>query len=531
MVAKYIIITGGVLSGLGKGVVSASVGRLLSSKYKVVPMKCDGYLNVDPGTMNPTEHGEVFVLDDGAEVDLDFGHYERFLDINCKKPWNLTSGKIFHSLMEKERKGEFLGKTVQVVPHVTREIRQRFQKVAKEEKADLVLIEIGGTVGDIENLWFLEACRELVNDVGRENILFIHLGLVPVIDAQGQQKTKPLQQSVDLLRQRGLFPDIIIGRSKELLHNDEREKLELRCNVGKGAVISDPDLESVYELPLIFEKEGLREAICKKLDIEKHEDMAGWKKLVQNMESPKKEITIAICGKYTGLADSYISILEALIHCGAHQGAKVNVKWLETTDITNVAQAKERLKGIDGMIVPGGFGSRGTEGKIHTITYARENGIPFLGICYGMQLAVAEFARNVCNLEKANSTEIDEKTAHPVVDILPEQKEVTHKGGTMRLGAYPANLKKGTKIAELYGSLEASERHRHRYEVNPDYHSKLEGKDLVFSGMSPDGRLVEFIELKNHPYFVGTQGHPELKSRLEHPAPLFMGLVEAALKR
>ena len=528
---KYIIVTGGVLSGLGKGVVSASIGRLFSSKYKIISIKCDGYLNVDPGTMNPTIHGEVFVLDDGGEVDLDFGHYERFMNIDCKSDWSITSGKVFLSIMEKERRGEYLGGDVQVVPHVTGEIRERIEGLAKEAGADIALIEIGGTVGDMENLWFMEAARELVNDVGRDNVLFVHLGLLPVIDSQGQQKTKPLQQSVNLLRERGLFPDVIIGRTKERLTESSRRKLGLRCNVGEDAVISDPDCDCVYELPLIFEEEGLDEIIRKKLGITKQKGtMDHWRDLIKNMKNPSKTITIGICGKYTDLADSYISILEALSHAGAYQDVHVDVKWFETTAIESKEDAAKLLEDIDGMIVPGGFGSRGIEGKIKAIRYAREEGIPFLGICYGLQLAVIEHARNIMGIKDAHTTEI-EKTKHPVVDFLPDQVDITDKGGTMRLGAYPAELKKGTIMEGLYDKTDVSERHRHRYEVNPEYHEQLEQKGLVFSGKSPDGRLVEFIERDDHPFFVATQGHPELKSRFDRPAPMFMGLVDAAKKR
>lgn len=527
MKTKFIIVTGGVLSGLGKGVVVASIGKLISKKLNIITIKCDGYLNVDPGTMNPIEHGEVFVLSDGTEVDLDFGHYERFLGIRCKKDWSITSGRVFLSLMEKERRGEFLGKTVQVVPHVTREIRETIKATVKREKADVVMIEVGGTVGDMENLWFLEAAREMINDVGRENILFAHLGLIPVIDAQGQQKTKPLQNSVNDLRERGIFPDIIIGRSKELLTKDVKEKLGLRGNVGINSVFSDPDCESVYELPLIFKKEGMKKILRKKLGITKFNCLTRWKKLVEN--KGKRVVTIAICGKYTDLADSYISITESLKHCGANLNVKVIWEWIETSKVKNLRDAEKKLSGIEGLIVPGGFGSRGIEGKIKIIQYARENEIPFLGICYGLQLAVTEFSRNVCLMKGANSTEVNSKTKFPVVDILPEQKDVVNKGGTMRLGAYPANLKKGSVMAEVYGSLKASERHRHRYEVNPEYQGILEKYGLVISGKSPDGRLAEFIELPEHKCFIATQGHPELKSRLDKPAPMFMKLVLSCL--
>lgn len=524
---KFIIVTGGVLSGLGKGVVSASIGKLLSSEYKIVTIKCDGYLNVDPGTMNPIEHGEVFVLEDGGEVDLDFGHYERFLNIDCKKDWSITSGRMFLSLMEKERRGDFLGKTVQVIPHVTREIRHTIKKAAKDAKADVVLIEIGGTVGDLENLWFLEAARELINDIGRENILFAHLGLVPVIDAQGQQKSKPLQSSINDLRLRGIFPDIIIGRSEKTLSFEIKEKLGLRGNVGLDSVFSDPDLDSVYELPLIFEKEGMKKILKNKLGIKKFNNLAKWKKLVSN--NRQKRIKIGICGKYTNLADSYISITESLKHCGAHLNTAIEWEWIDTTKIKKLNDAKQMLKELNGIIVPGGFGSRGIEGKIKIIQYARENNIPFLGICYGMQLAVIEFARNVCGLKDANTTEINLKTKNPVVDILDEQKSITNKGGTMRLGSYDAVLSKGSRMSKIYKSENVSERHRHRYEVNPKYHRILKNNGLVICGISPNKKLAEFVEIPEHKCFIATQGHPELKSRLERPAPMFLELVKSCL--
>jgi CTP synthase len=532
---KYVVITGGVLSGLGKGVVSASIGKLLSDKYKIVPIKCDGYLNVDPGTMNPIEHGEVFVLDDGGEVDLDFGHYERFMNINCKTNWNLTSGKIFLSLVEKERRGDFLGKTVQVIPHVTGEIRDRWTTIADEEKADILLIEIGGTVGDIENLWYLEAARELIRFEGKENVTFVHLGLIPEVDENKQQKTKPMQQSINHLREHGIFPDIVVGRSPQYLHEKTKLKLHWISNIDKDAVISDPNCEFVYELPLVFQKEGLAQKLPKIMNIDECEQLGDWSRLVENMKHPQKTITVAICGKYTELQDSYISIVEALRHAGAHLGVQIQIKWLETTNFEQNPQSiQEAFTDVDAMIVPGGFGTRGTEGKIAAIRYAREKKLPFLGICYGLQLAIIEYARTICRLEGANSAEIDENAPHLVVDILPEQKGITAKGATMRLGSYQANLKPETKIAQLYKKLlgddqQASERHRHRYEVNPEYHKLLLEKGIIFSGLSPDGKLVEFFELPDHPYFVGTQGHPELKSRLEYPAPLFYGLVEAAI--
>lgn len=527
---KWIIVSGGVLSGLGKGIVTASIGRLLSSDLKVIPVKCDGYLNVDPGTMNPIEHGEVFVLDDGGEVDMDFGHYERFLNIDCKFDWNLTSGKVYQNIVEKERKGLFLGKTVQMVPHISNEIKTKWKELAKKEQADVMIIELGGTVGDIEMDLFFEASRQLKLEVDKENLLFCHLTYVPILHCVGEQKTKPTQQSVDLMQARGIQPDIIIGRSPNKLTKRSKEKIALFCNIKEEEVISDPDLPTVYELPLIFKEEGLLDLIEKKLELPKSRDLVKWEKLVNNIKEPEKEVTIAMCGKYTELKDSYISISEALIHCGATLKTKIKTRWIETTDIEQEKTTLiEALKDIQGIIVPGGFGSRGTEGKIKVIEHARINNIPFLGLCLGLQLAVIEFARNVCNLE-ANSTEINKKTKAPVIDFLPEQKNIHKKGGTMRLGAYEAILKKDSITAKLYNSLRVYERHRHRYEVNPKYHNILTKNGLSLSGTSPDNTLVEFIELPKHKYFVATQAHPELKSRLERPAPLFLGFVKAMIK-
>lgn len=528
---KWIIITGGVLSGLGKGIVTASVGRLLTPKFKVVPLKCDGYLNVDPGTMNPIEHGEVFVLPDGGEVDMDFGHYERFLNKDCKFKWNLTSGKVFKHVIDKERKGEYLGKTVQMIPHVTDEIKRRFYEIAQEEKAQVMLIEVGGTVGDIENMLFIEACRQLRNEVGRENIMYIHITLVPTLSSVGEEKTKPTQQSISMLQQRGIQPDVIIGRAARKLTEPIKKKIALFSSLYEQEIISDPDTSSVYELPLIFEEEGLVEIICKKLNLHLFEPKIDkWKTLVSKIQKPKGEVNVLICGKYTQLHDSYASVTEALVHAGAHNDVRVNIKFLETTDVEKgKITPSEALKGVQGVIVPGGFGNRGVEGKIEVIKYCRENNIPYLGLCFGLQLATIEFARNCCDLIDANSTELG-RTQHPVIDILPTQKDVTQKGATMRLGDYKAKLLKGSKVAALYNADVAFERHRHRYEVNPKYHDVLRKNGLILSGLSEDGTLAEFIELKDHPYFVGTQAHPELKSRLESPAPLFVGFIEACKK-
>lgn len=526
MPTKYIIVTGGVLSGLGKGIAAASIGYLLSSRLKIVPIKCDGYLNVDPGTMNPYEHGEVFVLDDGGEVDMDFGHYERFLGVNCQSNWNLTMGKVFDMVRKKERKGDYLGKTVQYIPHVTDVIKNHIFSIAAAEKPDLMIIEIGGTVGDIENELFLEAMRQMKEDVGRENIVYVHLTYVPIPYGVNEQKSKPTQQSVNLLKQRGIFPDIIIGRCSQFLTKEIKSKIASFCDVNSDAVITGLDVDDIYEIPLVFEQEGLPEIIHKKLNIYSPPDLRKWKGFIDNIKNPTREITVAMCGKYTKLEDSYASIIESFNHCSAHFGCKINLEWIETTDLRDTSF----LDRMDGIIVPGGFGSRGVEGKIEVIRQARERNIPFLGLCLGLQLAVIEFSRNECGLTGANSTEIDPNTPHPVIDILPEQRQVSDKGGTMRLGAYPAVLKQGTLVQRLYGGAgEVSERHRHRYEVNPQYHSIIKEKGMVFSGASHDGRLVEFIEIPHLKFFVGTQAHPELKSRMEKPAPLFYGFVKACL--
>ena len=523
MQRKYIVVTGGVLSGLGKGIAMASIGTILSSSYKVVPVKCDGYLNVDPGTMNPLEHGEVFVLDDGGEVDMDFGHYERFLGVTCKFNWNLTMGRVYDEIRKKERRGDYLGMTVQMVPHVSNFIKDHFLKVGEESGADVMLIEVGGTIGDMENELYLEALRSLVREVGRENLLFVHLTYVPVPHGVDEQKSKPTQQSVALLRQTGIEPDIVIARCSEMLTEKIKSKISNFANLDLDKVFTGVDVDDVYKIPLSFEEQGLSQLIARKLNMPIDVDLSRWKELIEKRESAEKKVIIAIAGKYTSLEDSYASIIEALKHCEAALGVRVKVKWVDT-------DADFDLSNVDGVIVPGGFGSRGTEGKIKAIEYCRENGLPFLGICYGLQMAVVEFARNVCGLGEANSAEVDGACIHPVVNILEEQKGVENKGGTMRLGAYDAVVEKGSKVFDLYGSESVSERHRHRYEVNPEYHEALKGKGLVLSGMSPDGSLVEFIELENHPYFVATQAHPELKSSLLKPAPLFLGLVEAAMK-
>ncbi|MBR9677264.1 CTP synthase (glutamine hydrolyzing) [Candidatus Woesearchaeota archaeon] len=526
---KWIIVTGGVLSGLGKGIAAASIGHLLHGK-KVIPIKNDGYLNVDPGTMNPIEHGEVFVLDDGGEVDMDFGHYERFLNINCKFEWNLTMGKVFELVRKKERRGDYLGKTVQLIPHVSDLIKDWWTRIAAQEKAQVMLVEIGGTVGDMENELFLEAARQLRNSVGKENMLFVHVTYVPIPHGVFEQKSKPTQQSVHLLLERGIKPDIIIGRCSELLRDSIKNKIAAFCDVDKNAVITGLDVDNVYKIPFVFEKEGIGNILSQKLGIKTNPNKSSWRRLLYHLDNPKTSLNIAICGKYTKLEDSYASIIEALKHCEANYSCKINVKWIETTDVTNDLEAAKTLRGIDGVIVPGGFGSRGVEGKIKIIKHCRKHNIAFLGLCLGLQLAVVEYARNVCQLKNAHTTEVDSASENPVIDLLPGQRTIKTKGATMRLGSYRAILKDKSLVKKLYNNKkEVFERHRHRYEVNPKYHEILQKNGLILCGMSPDGRLVEFIELAGHKYFVATQSHPELKSRLQNPAPLFSGFIKAIL--
>jgi CTP synthase len=527
---KFVVITGGVLSGLGKGIATASIGRLLKNHGKILCIKCDGYLNVDPGTMNPIEHGEVYVLNDGGEVDMDFGHYERFIGVQCKSDWNLTSGKVFNRVISKERKGQYLGKTIQIFPHVINEIKDWIFSLARQEQPELVLLEIGGTVGDIENSWFVEAARQLKKDVGQENIAYVHLTYVPFLHSVGEPKTKTAQRDVALLREKGITPDLIICRSREALSEKIKEKLSMFCDIDTSQVISGHDVDNIYEVPLVFLKEGILEILNRKLSLRHKPEIEEWQSLVNRIKNPKNEAVIAVCGKYTQLKDSYASIIEALTHAGAHNDAKINLKWVETTGIEDgKLSVEEALKGVHGVLVPGGFGGRGAEGKIAVIKHARENKIPYLGICYGLQLAVIEFARNACGLNGANTTEIEPKTLHPVIDLLPEQKSVTAMGGTMRLGACTAVLEKNSLVAQLYGAPYAGERHRHRYEVNPEYHDRLRAGGMKLSGMSENGRLAEFIEIPGHPFFVATQAHNELTSRLEKPNPLFLGFVKATL--
>ncbi len=529
---KYIVVTGGVISGIGKGIISASIAKLIKENYqkKVITIKCDGYLNTDPGTMNPIEHGEVYVMDDGGEVDMDFGHYERFLGTNTKFEWNLTMGKIFKTVIDNERLGKYLGKSVQFVPHVTGEILERFIKLPRTEKADVCIIEIGGTIGDMENMLYVEAVRELKNKFGR-NVVFVHLTYVPFFDAVEEQKTKPTQQSVRLLMSSGIIPDFIVGRSEKPLEQRVKDKISLFCNVHSSNVISAPDVRSVYEVPINLEKDNFDKKLGSKLKIGPHNDnMQKWKEIYSNMVNASKVKRIAIAGKYVELKDSYASIIEAIKHASAHLNIKPEIVWVDTNNLS-YEDAKNKLDGIDAIIVPGGFGPRGTDGKINATRFARENKIPFLGICYGLQLAVIEYARDICNIKNANSTEIDSNTSDPIITIMEDQKKVKKMGASMRLGSYKAILKEGSIIANLYGKTEVEERHRHRFEVNPNYHKILEDNGLVLSGKSLDQKLVEFIELpKNvHPYFVATQAHPELKSRFELPSPLFYGLIKATL--
>ncbi|MEM4554261.1 MAG: CTP synthase [Candidatus Anstonellaceae archaeon] len=526
---RYVVVLGSLMSGLGKGILTASIAKILQSKgLKVSPIKFDGYLNVDCGTMNPFRHGEVFVLDDGTECDMDFGTYERFLNISLSAANSITGGKLFRNIIEKERRGGFLGKDVQIVPHLTDEIKSWVRKTGEEQDADVVIIEVGGTVGDLENGYFLEAMRQLA---GEEKVLFVQLTFVPSL-SEGEQKTKPTQHANRLIQSMGIHPKIIVCREDEPLGREAREKISMFCNVPQNNVFDDPDLETIYELPLILDKQKMTDLLLAELEIdEKKDDMKEWKALVERIKNPKSQITVAITGKYTAVKDAYVSIKEALVHAGAANSAKVNVKWVETSEIEEgKTRPEEILANCDGIIVPGGYGSRGTEGKISCIKYARENGLPFLGLCFGLQMAVIEWARNVAGLKGANSTEIEEKTPHPVIDFLPQQRGVKEKGATQRLGAWPCKLKKGTKAYAAYGQELIYERHRHRYEVNNEYRQRLEESGLIISGTSPDESIVEMVEWPNG-FGIGTQAHPELKSRLEQPAPLFVAFVKACIEK
>ncbi len=531
MPTKYILVTGGVTSSLGKGIICASLGRLLVARgLKVTVQKLDPYINVDPGTMNPYEHGEVYVTDDGAETDLDLGHYERFLDIKTSQENNVTTGRIYYDVIRKERKGVYLGKTVQVIPHITDEIKSHVIKLGASENYDVVIVEIGGTVGDIESLPYVEAMRQLKYEVGRSNVVSIHLTLVPYLAAAGELKTKPTQHSVKTLSESGLSPDILVCRSEHPLDSTIRSKIAQFCNVEIEDVIESLDAKSIYEVPLLMQKEGLDKQVIKKLDIETDKpELEKWIKFVDKLRYPDKSVKIALVGKYVEHHDSYKSIVEALIHGGAVNDAKVNIKWVQSETL-NKQNIDKELEDVSGILVAPGFGDRGIEGKYLAVRYARENKIPFFGICLGMQSAVVEFARNVAGLETADSTEFNEKTDYPVIDLMLDQKDVTDKGGTMRLGKYNCSIVAGTKAEKAYGRQAIDERHRHRYEFNNSFKKQLTDAGLIISGVNPERDLVEIIELEDHPWFVGVQFHPELKSTVYEPHPLFVSLVSASIE-
>jgi CTP synthase len=531
-VAKHIFVTGGVASSLGKGLTASSLGRLLKARgLRVTMQKLDPYINVDPGTMNPFEHGEVFVTDDGGETDLDLGHYERFVDIALSKKSNATTGSIYQEVLTKERRGDYLGYTVQVIPHITDEIKRRILALAVDEDVDVVITEIGGTVGDIEILPFLEAIRQFRKEVGRENVFYVHVTLVPFIGPSGEQKTKPTQHSVTELRSRGIQPDAIICRSDRPIPLRLKAKISQLCDVPEEGIISNVDAPTLYEIPLVLHEEGLDDYLCRVLHLAEHEpDLDDWRALVTRVEAATEQVRIGLVGKYINLPDAYLSVVEALKHGGYECGAQVEIDWIASDDAEGLL-AEGRLGGLDGIVIPGGFGIRGIEGKIAAAGYAREQRIPYLGLCLGMQCAVIEFARDVCGLAGANSSEFDTRTPYPVIDIMDEQRDVVDKGGTMRLGVYPAKLLPGSIVQRTYGEAVVYERHRHRYEVNNRYRAKLEEAGLVCSGTSPDERLVEFVELPDHPFFVGTQAHPEFKSRPNRAHPLFAAFVRAARER
>lgn len=530
MKTKFIFVTGGVVSSLGKGLASASIGALLEGRgLKITFLKLDPYINVDPGTMSPFQHGEVFVTDDGAETDLDLGHYERFTTAITSRINNVTTGKIYESVIGKERRGDYLGKTVQVVPHITDEIKTAIMRAS--QGVDLLIVEIGGTVGDIESLPFLEAIRQFRFDVGRENVLYLHLTLVPFIAAAGELKTKPTQHSVGKLREIGIQPDILLCRTDRLLSKDLKGKIALFCNIPADCVVTARDVETIYEVPLVLHEEGLDEKIVELLNIwTRTPDLKKWEELREKILNPKNEVTIAVVGKYVHLTDSYKSLNEALKHGGYASGARVHLKFFDSEELETAPDLPSAFEACDGILVPGGFGNRGIEGKIRAITFARENRIPYFGICLGMQLAVIEFARNVCGLKKANSSEFDPQTPFPVIDLMEEQKAVLMKGASMRLGAYPCEIEKGTLAFEAYGERSITERHRHRYEFNNAFRERLESKGLMIAGLCPQGPLVEIIEAKKHPWFLGCQFHPEFKSRPHQPHPLFFRFIRAAVE-
>ena len=528
---KYIFVTGGVVSSLGKGIVAASVGRVLKNRgLKVTLQKFDPYLNVDPGTMSPYQHGEVFVTEDGAETDLDLGHYERFIDVNLGQYSNVTAGRVYSSIIEKERRGDYLGGTVQVIPHVTNEIKSRVLLAGESSDADVVITEIGGTTGDIESLPFLEAIRQIRSDLGRENVCYIHCTLLPYIKAAGEMKTKPTQQSVKELRGLGIQPDIIVVRNELALTDELRAKISLFCDIPKQNVIESRDVSNLYELPVNLKAQKIDDIVLKHFGLSAPEaDMTEWLALVDRVDNLKENVKIALVGKYVELHDAYISVVESLKHAGYKHNSKITIDWIQSEDVTE-ENVNDYLKDADGILVPGGFGDRGVEGKITAIKYARENKVPFFGICLGMQLAAVEFARNVCGLTGAHSSELDPNTPYPIINLLPDQEDVVEMGGTLRLGSYPCILAEGSVAHKEYGEINITERHRHRYEFNNFYRERLTDKGLVLSGVSPDGRLVEIVELPEHPWFVAGQFHPEFKSRPEKAHPLFAGFIRASLE-
>ena len=530
MNTKYIFVTGGVVSGLGKGITAASLGRLLKNRgYKVTIQKFDPYINVDPGTMNPYEHGEVFVTDDGAETDLDLGHYERFIDENLTHNSSITMGKIYQNVIEKERRGDYLGKTVQVIPHITNEIKEKIYGF-EDTDTDIVITEVGGTVGDIEGVSIIEAIRQVGLEKNKEDVVYIHVTLLPYIFGSNEIKSKPTQHSVKELQSLGIKPDILVCRTEQDIPDTIREKLSLFCNVRKSSVIQNKTADCLYAVPLMLEEEGLAREVCNHLHLEKYiPDNTKWEEMIENIRKidENKVVNIGLVGKYVKLEDSYISVIESLYHAGFANNVKVKVTLIDSEKITR-ENVKEQLKEMDGIVIPGGFGDRGIDGMIETVKYVRENHVPFLGICLGMQMAVVEFARNVLGLKDANSAEFSETTQNPVIHIMEDQKGIDKKGGTMRLGAYPCILKDGSMAKELYGTEKISERHRHRFEYNNDYKERLENAGFICSGTSPDGKLVEIVEYRQHPYFIAGQFHPELKSRPNRPAPLFVGIVKAA---
>jgi CTP synthase len=528
---KYIFVTGGVVSSLGKGIVAASLGRLLRARgFKVSIQKFDPYINVDPGTMSPFQHGEVFVTDDGAETDLDLGHYERFIDTNLTRQNNVTAGRIYQDVIAKERRGDYLGATVQTIPHITDEIKTRIKEAASQLSPDFLICEVGGTVGDIEGLPFLEAIRQFRYDVGFKNTCFIHVTLVPYLKASGEVKTKPSQHSVNTLRSIGIQPDILVCRTERPLGKGERLKLAQFTNVEPESVIESIDMPVLYEVPLVLEKEGLAKQVLERLNVENTApNLDAWKEMVRQVKEPTMSLKVALAGKYTGLSDAYLSVIESLKHAGASVGASVEIRWVNSEDCVDEETSEALLSGVDAVVVPGGFGHRGIEGKIHVAKYARTHNLPFLGLCLGMQVAVIEFSRNVAGLTRASSVEFEPKGDQSVVALMEDQKNLSEVGGTMRLGQYPCHLLKGSKAADAYQADVVMERHRHRYEVNNDYREILGDAGLVFSGTSPDRSLVEIVELSNHPWFVACQFHPEFKSRPDNPHPLFKGLLKAAV--